>query len=156
MLHFGGRTISRASSRDSWLCEPASLRGCHLSVGLRCPAANQSSTGGPVIRRPLVQEDRNLRLGMVGGTGEVRRPKYDKDTESRSAMLRKFPWGRWLPDRLRQPDYLPSGSVFWTKEEDSRLCVPTSRQVCLYRCNHFERTKPLVQVGQTSLNIRSY
>jgi hypothetical protein len=25
-------------------------------------------------------------------------------------MLRKF--GGWLPDRLRQPDYLPPGSVF--------------------------------------------
>jgi hypothetical protein len=40
-----------------------------------------------------------------------------------------------------------------TKEEDSRLCVPTSRQVCLYRCNRALKELPRIQAGQTELNI---
>ena len=112
MLHFGGRTISRASSRDSWLCEPASLRGCHLSVGLRCPAASQSSTGEPVIRRPWVQEDRNVEIrNGRGGNLESTTPEGTIKTMRVVQPCSGSFWGSWLPDRLRQPDYLPPGSV---------------------------------------------
>jgi len=49
-----------------------------------------------------------------------------------------------------QTIFLPSNR---TKVEDSRLCVPTSRQVCLYRCNHYWKNchSPWVQGGQTEL-----
>jgi len=68
----------------------------------------------------------------------MRRPgENDKDTESRSAMLRKSIRGDGFQIAFgNQTIFLPALS-WWTKEEDSRLCVPTSRQVCLYRCNHY-------------------
>ena len=75
MLHFGMRTISRASSRDSCFCEPASLRGCHLSVGLAAQSSDQSSTGEPVIERPWVQEDRNLEIRNGWGNLESTTPE---------------------------------------------------------------------------------
>ena len=77
------RTISRASSRDSCFCGPASLRGCHLSVWLAAQSSDQSSTGEPVIGRPSGKKIGTLRLGMVGGIWRVRhsgRIKTPRDT----------------------------------------------------------------------------
>ena len=129
--------------------------GVRLSVLRSAEPSDQSSTGEPVISRPQeVQEDRNSEIGMVGSALESTTLETDNDTESRSAMLLNAARGRWLPDRLRQPDYLPPGSV--PKDVGRRLSalrpyltagLPLSVQSIL-------KELPLVQVGQTELNIR--
>jgi hypothetical protein len=46
-------------------------------------------------------------------------------------------------DGLRQPDYLLRQITMVGSTRDSRLCVPASQQVCLYRAIiSFQRTGP--------------
>ena len=74
---------------------------------------------------------------MVGSALESTTPGNDKDTKSRSAKLRKFPGGDGFQIAFGNQTIFRPAQSKRTKEEDSRLCVPTSRQVCLYRCNHY-------------------
>src|SRR5215510_2764297 len=68
-------------------------------------------------------------------------------------MLRKF-WGTWLPDRFRQPDYLPPGSVPKGRRKKTLgfASLPHGRFAFIGAIT-LERSEPFVQVGQTALNI---
>ena len=67
-------------------------------------------------------------------------------------MLRKFIRGDGFQIAFgNQTIFLPALS-WWTKEEDSRLCVPTSRQVCLFGAFKDQLVDPGNQGGQTELN----
>ncbi len=87
MLHFGDRTISRASARDSWFCEPASLRECLLSVAA-ARTVDQSITGrtcDPAIRDMQIGDVRREMFAWLSGKRrrEIEDPQNDKgDFES--------------------------------------------------------------------------
>ena len=84
-----------------------------------CPVVRSKQYRGTCDRTAFGQEDRNLEIRNGWEIWRVRRPEDTiKTTESRSANAPEV-GGVWLPDRLRQPDYLPPGSV--PQDEGRRL-----------------------------------
>ena len=94
---------------------------------------------------------------MVGGIWRVRRSGSDKDAKTHWESFSHAPevLGEWLPDRLRQPDYLPPGSI--PKDEGRRLSalrpyltagLPLSVQSMLIK-----ELAWIGNEGQTRLNI---
>lgn len=97
-----------------------------------CPVARSKQYRGTCDRTALGQEDRNL---------EIRNGRWNLEGTTPEGTIKTL--------RVVQPAPEVGGSGFQiafgnqtifhpalsqrTKEEDSRLCVPTSRQVCLYR-----------------------
>lgn len=83
-----------------------------------CPVVRSKQYRGTCDRTALGQEDRNseIRNGRwnLEGTTPAGRIKTMRVVQPISGSL-----GEWLPDRLRQPDYLPPGSV--PKDEGRRL-----------------------------------
>src|SRR6267142_695968 len=84
--------------------------------------------------------------GVVKTTEKIKRLLHDikyaalqlERVKASAAVLSssELPW-RLSLDRLRWPDDLPSLCSGFRTVGDSRLCVPASRPVCLYRVQSF-------------------
>ena len=112
------RTISRASRETPAFANPHHCGGA-IYRWLAAEPSDQSSTGGPVIRRHLgARKDRDFEIR--NGRGNLENTTLDGAIKTRRVVSHAPEgWGSWLPDRLRQPDYLPPGSV--PKDEGRRL-----------------------------------
>ena len=105
-----------------------------------CPVVRSKQYRGTCDRTALGQEDRNF---------EIRNGRWNLEgttPEGRIKTLRVVQpisgsWGNGFQIAFGNQTIFLTAQSRRTKEEDSRLCVPTSRQVCLYRCNQtLERT----------------